>query len=57
MLGRFAPNIAEHGPVDEPLQLARPHRVLKLADRLGLDLPDALTRDLKDPPDLFECVG
>src|SRR5262245_48969986 len=45
-----------HAPIDKSLQLAGPHRVLKLADGLGLDLADALARDLEDPADLFEGV-
>jgi len=43
--------------VQEPFELACPDRVLELPDRLGFHLPDALARDLEDPPDLFERVG
>jgi hypothetical protein len=32
------------------LELPGPDRVLELADGLGLDLADALARDLEDPP-------
>ena len=40
----------------QTLELARPRRVPQLAQRLGLDLPDALSRDLEALADLFERV-
>src|SRR5688500_2697274 len=41
----------------EAFQLARPDRVLQLADGLCLDLANALARHLEDAADLFERVG
>src|SRR5206468_5287385 len=37
-------------------ELATAHRMLKLADRLGLDLADALAGDLENPSYLFKSV-
>src|SRR5262249_32808471 len=47
----------DHLGVDEAGELLGAHRVLQLADRLGLDLADALAGDLEDAPDLLEGVG
>src|SRR5690606_17466296 len=44
-------------PVNEAAKLAQPDRVLKLANRLGLDLAHALAGDLEDAADLLERVG
>jgi hypothetical protein len=42
---------------EEARELAGTHRVLELADGLGLDLADALAGDLEDPAYLLERVG
>src|SRR3979411_2805712 len=42
--------------VDEALELLRPARVPQLAERLGLDLPDALAGHLEVLADLLEGV-
>src|SRR5437764_9767659 len=43
--------------IKESFELATAHRMLQLANRLGLDLADALTRDLENPAHFFERVG
>src|SRR5678815_5940831 len=53
----FATHLAVHAPINKALELSRTHRVLELADRLGLDLTHALAGDLEDPADLLERVG
>src|SRR3712207_889074 len=47
---------APQRPVEEPLELPAPDRVLQFANRLGLDLPDAFAGDLEDAPDLLQRV-
>ncbi len=42
--------------VEEAPQLPAPRRMLQLAQRLGLDLPDALARHRELLADLFERV-
>src|SRR5580704_9945470 len=42
--------------VHKRLQLARTGGMTQLAQRLGLDLPDAFASDLEALADLFECV-
>ena len=44
-------------PVEEARQLARPDRVAELADRLGLDLTDALAGHAEGQAHLLEGVG
>src|SRR5262249_49182649 len=43
--------------VEEALELPAANGMLQLADGLGLDLPDALARDLEDPADLLQRVS
>src|SRR3990167_10808640 len=43
------------GP-QEAFKLLTPHGMLQLAKRLGLDLPNAFSRDLEDPSHLFQGV-
>src|SRR3954454_13540564 len=49
--------LSRHASRQEAFELPRPHRVLQLADRLGLHLPHALAGDLEDAADLFQRVG
>src|SRR5262245_26321591 len=43
--------------LQEALEHAAANRMLELAHRLGLDLPDAFPRDTEDLADLLEGVG
>jgi hypothetical protein len=43
--------------VDEPLQFATTHRMLQLANCLGLDLAHALSGDSKNPTDFLERIS
>src|SRR5690606_15429568 len=40
--------------IEEALEMADPGRMPQLAQRFGLDLPDALARDVVHLPDLLE---
>src|SRR5436305_12415671 len=48
--------LLHHPAGKEAFQFSRPHRMLKLADRLRLHLPDALAGDFEYSPDFFQRV-
>src|SRR5205823_3688754 len=48
--------LPQHPTRQEPFQLARPHRVLKLPDRLRFNLPHALARHFEDSAYFFQRV-
>src|SRR5258708_27397646 len=52
----YGPAVKEVSSLEKAPQLLGPRRVAQLAERLGLDLADALARDREVLPDLLQGV-
>src|SRR5437016_4284529 len=50
-------NLPQHPTRQKSFQLPRPHRVLKLPNRLRLNLANALARHLEDAAHFFQRIG